>query len=184
MVRAHRRPRIARASRTLSHGLAPHPRDRPRAASDLPPLDEFDDPAARAKFAKKANPSLTKQQGTSFYAVTIYDNASIQKMDQAGWELTTLADGAGKTLLHRSAQVGNAPVMELLLKKGAAVDATTRWRETALHMAVRNGRLPCVKLLVEAGASLTMETQAKDNALSLARKYNKKDVEEYLVSRK
>jgi len=76
-------------------------------AFDLPALDEFENPVARAKYAGMKNPDLTKQQSLIFYAITVNDISSIQAMADGGWALTSLQDSAGKTPLHRAAQVGN-----------------------------------------------------------------------------
>jgi ankyrin repeat protein len=43
---------------------------------------------------------------------------SLQAMADAGWALGSVKDSAGKTPLHRAAQVGNAPAVELLIKYG------------------------------------------------------------------
>ena len=103
----------------------------PASAFDLPALDEFDDPRARKKAAALSNPPLGKQQSSAFYAVSTGDLTSLQLMVDNGWELGKAKDTAGKTVLHRAAQVGNVPAVEVLLKQGAtSVDALTRWEET------------------------------------------------------
>ena len=73
--------------------------------------------------------------------MTTGDNATLEAMLANGWELASVTDSAKKTVLHRAAQIGNVPAVELLLKAGAPVDAVTSSKETPLHMAVRNGRL-------------------------------------------
>ena len=152
-------------------------------AFDLPALEEFDDPKARKFAARQPNPPATKQQWAAFYAVTTGDNDSLTAMADNGWELAKVSDTAGKTVLHRAAQVGNTPAVALLLKQGAKIDAVTQWKETPLHMAARNGKLDSVKALVEAGAQVSKETIGGDTALSLARKYKFGSVEEYLAGK-
>lgn len=149
-------------------------------AFDLPPLEDFENPAVRAQFADAKNPGLVKQQSSAFYAITTGDVPTLKKMADSGWDLGSLADSAGKTPLHRAAQVGNVGAVEVLLKSGSKIDAVTRWKETPLHFATRNGRIACVKQLVEAGASTTMETSGGDTPLSLARKYRMASIEEFL----
>merc|ERR1719453_1772265 len=102
-------------------------------------------------------------------------------MVDGGWDLTAAKDTAGKTVLHRAAQVGNARAVETLLKAGAEVDAVTQWKETPLHMATRNGKLECVKLLTAAGAKPDKLTIGGDTALVLAQKYRMKAVEDFLA---
>ena len=71
-------------------------------AFDTPDLSEFDDPKARALFAGKKNPSLTKQASASFYAITTGDLITLKKMLEAGWQLGEACDTAGKTPMHRA----------------------------------------------------------------------------------
>ena len=151
-------------------------------AFNLPPLSEFDNPKARAAASKQANPPLSEQQSAAFYAVSTGDQASLKLMVDGGWDLASAKDTAGKTVLHRAAQVGNAAAVETLLKAGSEVDAVTQWKETPLHMATRQGRLECVKLLTAAGAKVDKQTIGGDTPLVLAKKYRMKAVEDYLAS--
>lgn len=151
-------------------------------AFDLPILEDFDDPKARAAAAKKPNPPLEKQQWAAFYAVTTNDQSTLNEMKQNNWSLAALKDSSGKTVLHRAAQVGNAAAVTLLLSDGSNVNAVNQWKETPLHMATRNGKLDCVKQLVAAGADVTKVTLGGDTALVLAKKYRMTSVEEYLSS--
>jgi len=104
-------------------------------------------------------------------------------MVEGGWDLAACKDSAGKTVLHRAAQVGNGPAVAALLKAGSKIDAMTQWKETPLHMATRNGRLAVVKQLVEAGASTSTQTYGGDDALTIAKKYKMKEVAEFLTSK-
>ena len=61
----------------------------------------------RRRAAAKPNPGRDKQQSSIFYAITTGDNLLIKQMADSGWELPMLQDSAGKTALHRAAQVGN-----------------------------------------------------------------------------
>lgn len=138
------------------------------------------DPKARAAAAKRPNPALRKQQSSAFYAVSTFDQSSLEKMIDGGWELASAKDEAGKTVLHRAAQVGNAPAVASLLKSGSSVDALTQWKETPLHMACRNNKVAVAKALVEAGASTTLKTYGGDTALEIAQKYKFKDLAAFL----
>jgi len=151
-------------------------------AFDLPILEDFEDPKARATAAKKPNPPLEKQQWAAFYAVTTGDQATLEQMINNNWDLQDAKDSSGKTVLHRAAQVGNGPAAELLLKAGANKDAINQWKETPLHMAARNGKLDVVKQLISAGADAAKQTIGGDTALVLAKKYRMTAVEEYLSS--
>lgn len=187
-VMATRRTLIARAGAGLVLPAAA------ACAFDLPPLDFGltagmipytleDEPACR-KYAAMPNPDPSKQQISAAYAVSTGDMESLKAMADGGWSLAELADDAGKTLLHRAAQIGNEPATSLLLKAGSPIDAYTNFKETPLHLAVRNNRLACVKVLVEAGASTSaLYSKSRDTALSLATKYNFMEIVAYLKSK-
>ena len=151
-------------------------------AFDTPDLTAFDDPKAKALFADKANPGLAKQASASFYAITTGDLISLKKMLDAGWNLGEACDTAGKTPMHRAAQVGNTGAIQLLVDAGVSPSVTNKFDESPLHFAVRNNRLPAVKMLVGAGADRAQKTFGGDTALVLAQKYKMTAVEDYLTS--
>lgn len=152
-------------------------------AFQTPALDQFGDFKARALAATRPNPELSTQQQAAFFAITNNDLITLQKMIDSGWDLGKAVDTAGKTSLHRAAQIGNSGAIDILVKAGVPLDASNAWQETPLHLATRNGRSAAVKQLVAAGASTTAKTVGGDNALSLARKYRKADVAEFLASK-
>lgn len=174
-------PRICKPSaRARSKGVAQNIANRVSVIS----FDSLHaDPKARKAYAKRPNPELAKQQSSAFYAVSTFDQNSLDAMIGGEWDLAACKDSAGKTVLHRAAQVGNGPAVTALLKSGSKIDAKTQWKETPLHMATRNGRLEVVKQLVDAGASTSAETYGGDNALSIAKKYKFKAVAEFLASK-
>lgn len=152
-------------------------------AYQTPVLDQFSDPKARALAATRPNPELSTQQQAAFFAITNNDLVTLQTMVDNGWDLANAVDTAGKTSLHRAAQIGNSGAIDILVKAGVPLDASNAWQETPLHLATRNGRSAAVKQLVAAGASTSAKTFGGDNALSLAQKYRKADVAEFLASK-
>ena len=154
----------------------------PAAAFDTPSLEAYDDPKAKAAFATLKNPPLDKQASASFYAITTGDLPGLKKMVEAGWELGKATDTAGKTPLHRAAQVGNTGAVTLLLDAGCDPSVINKFEETPLHMATRNGKLPAVKALIAAGANPKAKTFGGDTALVLSKKYKMAAVQEYLES--
>ena len=91
----------------------------------------------------------------------------------------------GNTPLHRAAGQGNKDVVELLLSKGAQVDAKGNLGRTPLFAAAGSwGNKDVVELLLSRGA----EVNAKDNSgrtplFEAAGSWNRKDVVELLLSK-
>ncbi len=73
------------------------------------------------------------------------------------------------TLLHMAASGGNPKMVDLLLTKGASVNATNRDGKTALHYAAGKGHVGIVKTLLSHHADPTMLYNGR-SALDLARK--------------
>ena len=92
-----RRAILQGAASSLLFGASPA-----ALAFDTPDLTAFDDPKAKALFADRANPGLTKQASASFYAITTGDLVSLKKMLDADWKLGEACDSAGKTPMHRA----------------------------------------------------------------------------------
>lgn len=67
-------------------------------------------------------------------------------------------------------------MVELLLAKGAAVNAADGDGDTALHLAIECGCLEAVRALAEAGAPLTAKNKEGLDPIDVA-KYNWKRVE-------
>jgi ankyrin repeat protein len=57
------------------------------------------------------------------------------------------------TPLHLASIEGHLKIVELLLLKGAKIDARESRGKTALHLAARGGHLALVQFLIKAGAS-------------------------------
>jgi len=58
------------------------------------------------------------------------------------------------TALHLAAQYGHTKVVNILLEKGASIDARDYSNQTVLHRAARYGSLEAVKMLLDRGASV------------------------------
>ena len=57
------------------------------------------------------------------------------------------ADYDGRRALHLAASVGNAQILDVLLKHGADADAKDRWGNRALEDATRESHGHCEKVL-------------------------------------
>ena len=84
------------------------------------------------------NPSEGKQQSSIFYAITVNDIPSIKQMADGGWALPQLQDTAGKTALHRAAQMGNTGAGE---SARPDAESTTRLRKGVSFLCVQGREL-------------------------------------------
>jgi len=73
------------------------------------------------------------------------------------------------TPLHKASINGHADIVELLLKHGAHVDATSWYGSTPLHYAAYNGHANVVKLLLESCADPSVENNIGKTPADLAR---------------
>jgi ankyrin repeat protein len=62
------------------------------------------------------------------------------------------------TPLHFAAYTGNIKTAELLIEKGASINAFTSDNKTPLHFAIDNKNVETATLLIERGASVDAET--------------------------
>jgi ankyrin repeat protein len=83
------------------------------------------------------------------------------------------------TLLHMAASGGNKKMTELLIAKGAAVNATNRDGKTPLHYAAGKGHLNVVETLLAHFADPEAKYNGK-TAADLAREHSQFEVEAYL----
>lgn len=57
------------------------------------------------------------------------------------------------TPLHIATSVGNTPCVELLLSRGALINAQESWGQTPLSIATLGGRLATMSCLLKRGAN-------------------------------
>jgi ankyrin repeat protein len=96
----------------------------------------------------------------------------------------TSRNAAGSTALHDAALAGSRPVVELLLNKGADVNAReTETGSTPLHHAASWGRIEVVEVLVKLGADLNIKNRAGETALQAAIKNEQKETADLLRKR-
>lgn len=74
----------------------------------------------------------------------------------------------GKKPIHTAAIFGQTRIMELLISKGADIDARTKFAETPLHLAAASGRSSSVKYLLNCGADPTLLTNRNLTVLDYA----------------
>jgi ankyrin repeat protein len=62
--------------------------------------------------------------------------------------------GLKMTSLHSALAEGNIGIVKSLLNRGANVDESNKFHQTALHVASRNMKPEVIKLLIEYGADV------------------------------
>ncbi|KAI8816761.1 ankyrin repeat-containing domain protein [Fimicolochytrium jonesii] len=103
---------------------------------------------------------LASQQG-------IYDR--VKQLLDSGENAATDRDAENCTALHWASINNHVRIAQLLIERGAQVDATGgELLATPLHWATRSGHVQIVSILHSAGADLTLEDNQGYNALHLA----------------
>lgn len=103
-------------------------------------------------------PAATAATTTIFEAAKSGDLARIQALLKNNPDLVSSKDDNDETALHWAAMNGHDRVAELLLAKGAEVDATDNEGMTPLHWAAFYGRLDVVKLLLANKAAVNVRS--------------------------
>jgi ankyrin repeat protein len=90
-------------------------------------------------------------------------------------------NSAGAAPLHEAALSGNVAIGELLISRGAKIDAVDEASgASALYYAVSFGRSDFAKLLITQGAAVNMKTKTGNTPLSAAKDMRLPDVEAFL----
>jgi ankyrin repeat protein len=74
-------------------------------------------------------------------------------------------DETKRTPLHWAASTGKRELCEMLLTRGANINAVEAKEKTALHLAVTHGRDDMVELLIKYGANVNARSDGKWTAL-------------------
>ena len=92
-------------------------------------------------------------------------------------------DDQGMTLLHRAAEKGYAHVAELLVSRGADVNARGAFDRTPLHQAAGAGQTSLVTLLLEHGAEVNPKDKAGLTPMGVAMMRSKAEAAALLKAR-
>lgn len=84
--------------------------------------------------------------------------------ERAGESLIHATDNKGRTVLHEAAYLGNPAMVEMLLAKGARIDARDEKGQTSLDLAILRSHKEVVERLVRGGADPIVLTAKKVTA--------------------
>jgi pectate lyase len=111
------------------------------------------------------------------------DVEAVRSMIVHGVDVNGREDSFFKTALHRAAMNGHKNVAEVLLAKGANVDARDSYVSSPLHYAAQNGHTDTVGLLISKGADVNAKNGAGEPPLQGAARFDRKDTIQLLLEK-
>ena len=117
-----------------------------------------------------------------FDAVRADDLAKVKVLLEKDPSLKNIKDPAGSTPLHIAAVNGSLAMVELLLSKGADMNAVNTQLNTPLLEAIRSKKEDVSRLLIEKGADIHKKNVTQKTPLHFAALYDQKTTGELLVA--
>ena len=128
-------------------------------------------------------------EGGRVFADALFDAAKSGKLERAkelldqGAYVNVYDSGTAETPLHHAAFHGHTAVVELLLARGAQVDAHGSSSATPLHRAAAQGHTTVVKVLLAHGADIGAKESYKGwTPVDLAIQANKLETADFLIT--
>jgi ankyrin repeat protein len=120
--------------------------------------------------ASKTTSGITDVRDDSvFYSALHSGNTTlVERLLSTGYRLQEIKPQGGLTPIHIAVQDDHEEIVDLLLKKGADVNARTSWEATPLHLVARQGSRALMDLLIMRGADVNAQTKDGDTPLHLA----------------
>jgi len=113
----------------------------------------------------------------AFEAIAVRNVERAKHLIESGVDVNTVDDYSGNSLLHRAVFYGYAPMVGMLIQKGANVNAVNKEGVCPIHVAIpdlfrygfEDGFVEVIKLLLEHGADVNAATKHyKNTPLHLA----------------
>ena len=134
-------------------------------------------PWPTAGFLRRAERGRLPPQAEALRIAAIQgDLTTLKRLVEEGVNLEARDGPHGWTALIWAASGGKLGCLELLIAKGAKLDAISNDKWTALHQAALCGRAPCVEALLKAGADARLKNKDGDTALDVAQEWGKTQV--------
>jgi ankyrin repeat protein len=127
-------------------------------------------------------PAFTQTQEI-FDAVKNNDYEKVKLLIEEDVLLVNIKDKAGNTPLHIAATIGSVELIELILSKGADINAQNTQLNTPLHEAIQNRKENISLLLIENGADLNKVNTQDQTPLHRAALHNQKRTGEMLIDK-
>ena len=103
-------------------------------------------------------------------------------LDKFGVTIINTRDSIDARAITWAAWAGHVDMVELLITRGAAIDAPGTYDRTALGWAVDMGRTEVIQLLLARGARTDVKDENGDTPADLARRQGKHDLAETIES--
>ncbi|MCK4816745.1 ankyrin repeat domain-containing protein, partial [bacterium] len=116
-------------------------------------------------------------------AAAVGDANMVRSLIEKGVGVDTREDSMFKTALHRAAISGYKDVVEILLAKGADIDARDSYAASALHYVAREGHNEIAELLIAKGADVNAKDTRGRTPIDLAMNQGRKEIAKLLLSK-
>jgi ankyrin repeat protein len=142
----------------------PEARVIPRSADDPWLPDQADTPPSWTRVQAAEPPAPVSLHA----AIARADYGTALRMIEEGADINGKDSGAGATPLHYAAMRGKMPIIELLIARGADVNAPSRTGATPLHTAVAYSKSEAAEFLLRNGARIDAASQSGATPLAVA----------------
>lgn len=97
------------------------------------------------------------------------------------YDMMTVVDVYGNTLLHLAVSSGNIQIVDLLLEKKASPVAKRKDEQSPVHLCTKNDSVEILKKLIAAGGNLNDVDKENETILHKAASHNKEQILEYVL---